>query len=363
MASAARYVFDPKAKIQIESVLATVNFDASNNGHEERLQVIRDGLPNLKEGFASDHLPVGALFSAAARSATHNHDDVNVTINNSKEIRNNEETEDFATSKLLLVEGESKNLRTAVDEPADSRSDNDGDGDDEHRSTGIPLARKAGTSARRSETAAAATTTVSGISSAVKRRRSNSRASYGLRRRHNLVLNALTDWLVGRGATSVVLDKPLYKNDLLSRTLDPSQSQKLKKKSRAPDLMCVVVKGDNGIDTDADAATVLSEECLVVVEVAVSSDPTKVRSKKQSKYQDLVELLSKGNKRSNQSCYFATVVVGDDGSIPDGTRSDIRFLARLTTSSNDDDDSEATEAETEQFSAHLQALVSSCRVQ
>ena len=367
VASAARYALDPKARIQIDSVLATVDFEADDNGDEERLRIIREGLPNLEEGFPSDHLPVGALFSAAARLTSSNNNDYSSSNSNSHDddkIEKEEENPDkISTAKgdaeveVIAVLDQSQNLPVSVEYPTSSHDDDD----DDHPSTVAHKTQKRGPKDRR-----AGASTVSGISSSVQRRRSNSRASYGLRRRHNLVLNTLTEWLVGRGATSIVLDKPLYKNELLARTLDPSQSQKLIKKSRAPDLVCIVVKipadanrANDNHDTDTTTLKSSSEECMVVVEVAVASDPIKVRRKKQSKYKDLVELLS---SNSNQHCCFAAIVVGDDGSISDGTRADIRSLAQWTTqssSSNSNPDSTTIELETDRLCTHLQSLVSS----
>uniref|UniRef100_A0A7S4ACC9 Endonuclease/exonuclease/phosphatase domain-containing protein n=1 Tax=Pseudo-nitzschia australis TaxID=44445 RepID=A0A7S4ACC9_9STRA len=358
VASAARYTLDPKARIQIDSVLATVNFEANDNGDEERLRIIREGLPNLEEGFPSDHLPVGALFSAVASSTSgSNKEDKTEKEEENPDKKSN--TKGDTKAEVIAVLAQSQNLSTAVEDPTSSHDDDSNDDDDNHLST---VAHK--TQKREPKGQRAGASTVSGISSSVQRRRSNSRTSYGLRRRHNLVLNTLTEWVVGRGATSIVLDKPLYKNELLARTLDPSQSQKLKKKSRAPDLVCIVVKvptDANHTDNNADATTLKSssEECMVVVEVAVASDPIKVRSKKQSKYKDLVELLSSNSK---QRCCFAAIVVGDDGSIPDGTRADIRSLAQLTTqrsNSNSNPDSTTTELETDRLCTHLQSLVSS----
>jgi hypothetical protein len=168
-----------------------------------------------------------------------------------------------------------------------------------------------------------------------------------LRRRHNRVLNAVTEWLVGRGASSVILDKPLYKNDLLARILGGAgdlRKSSLTKRSRAPDLMCVVVNNDRG------------DECLVVVEIAVASDPNKVREQKASKYRDLVELVSDSGK----DCRLATIVVRDDGGVPEGTFDDIRLLTKLTSGWNASQ--EDIETETERLCAHVESLVSSFRI-
>jgi len=187
-ASTAR-VSNNDPKIYIDSILATIRCDGNdvddkNDKGDERLRIIYEGLPNLKEGFPSDHLPVGALLSTVP-AIKYDSEQTNENINDT------------------YTQGRVEKAR--------------------------------------------------GITSTVERRRRNSQASYGLRRRHNLVLNAITEWLVGLGASSVVLDKPLYKNKLLSRTMGGAKplQQHIKRKSRAPDLMCILVD-DNDNDNDND---------------------------------------------------------------------------------------------------------------
>jgi len=310
---------DPK--IYIDSILATIGCDGNDvddkdNKVDKQLRIIYEGLPNLKKGFPSDHLPVGALLSTG--SATR---------------YDSEETmDDIAPASSLNNE----NINATHTQGRGERA--------------------------------------RGITSTVERRRRNSRASYGLRRRHNLVLNAITEWLVGLGASSVVLDKPLYKNKLLSRTMGGTKTlqQHIKRKSRAPDLMCILVDDNDNNDRDSDGdgdgdGDTISGGVLVVVEVAVAADPEKVREQKLSKYQDLVTAVTDHGQTFNR-CHLSIIIVQDDGVIPEKTHADIESLAKLSLSSSrtiniTKASSSAIEEETERFSAHLQSLVSSFRVQ
>ena len=104
-------------------------------------------------------------------------------------------------------------------------------------------------------------TTVGGVTATVQRRRQLSRISVGLRCRHNAILNLVTDWLTeeegrGGGLSHVVRDQPLYKNKLWLGTEnnvgggggDTTMAEvPLKRKSRAPDLMGVVMESDNDL--------------------------------------------------------------------------------------------------------------------
>lgn len=312
------------AKFRVEAILATVDNQESDSG-SKRLKIIHEGLPNVEEGFPSDHLPVGALFSAIQDGVGDK-----VKENNTCEVG------------VVLDEKVAMPTLETGDEPLEDVLSTSGDDYDRNDETKM-----------QSSTTNTTDTPVqlnnhrqpSGVSASVRRRRASSRTSFGLRRRHNQVLNALTEWLVGRGATSVVLDKPLYKNDLLARVVGPKELKKnLRKKSRAPDMMCVFV-GDNG------------EESLVVVEVAVASDPEKVRAQKASKYQDLIELLEKSGK----SCQLATIVVKDDGQIPEGTNSDIQLLTQLTSVCTQNQ--EEIKAESGRICALIGSKVASFRVE
>jgi len=313
-ASTAR-VSNNDPKIYIDSILATIRCDGNdvddkNDKGDERLRIIYEGLPNLKEGFPSDHLPVGALLSTVPAIKY-----------------DSEQTKDDVAPASIL---NNENIN------------------DTYTQGRVEKAR--------------------GITSTVERRRRNSQASYGLRRRHNLVLNAITEWLVGLGASSVVLDKPLYKNKLLSRTMGGAKplQQHIKRKSRAPDLMCIIVDDNDNDNDDRDDNTIRGG-VLVVVEVAVAADPEKVREQKISKYQDLVTAVTNHGQTCNR-CHLCVIIVQDDGVIPAKTQAAIESLAKLSLSSsstmnNTKASSSAIEEETERFSAHLRSLVSSLQVQ
>ncbi|KAL3916480.1 MAG: hypothetical protein SGILL_005158, partial [Bacillariaceae sp.] len=154
-----------------------------------------------------------------------------------------------------------------------------------------------------------------GISSAVLRRRRSSRASFDRRRRHNAVLNTITAWVFEKGLDSIVCDKPLHKNELLHADgiLD-----NLKRKSRAPDLMGIARR-------KAQMPSQVSRPECVIIEVAVASDPDRVRKKKLSKYSDLVDVLS--NSSSYSRCELFALVFHEDGTIPITTRQDLERLA------------------------------------
>ena len=319
MASAAHYSNNSKgSKLRVEAVLATLDPQMTASA-EMRLKIINEGLPNIEEGFPSDHLPVGALFSAIQDKSS-----------GKEKVKSTEEKGMERPTPAMF--DESSEAPIANPSPTnDSHSHND-------EAATIPATATDSTKNNNRVRS-------SGVSTSVQRRRASSRASFGLRRRHNQVLNAMTEWLVGRGATSVVLDKPLYKNDLLSRILGPTELKKnLKKKSRAPDLICMFVNASG-------------EECLVVVEVAVASDPEKVRAQKASKYKDLIDLLSSSNK----SCQLATIVVRDDGVMPEGTRSDIQVLTQLTSESSKNP--EEINEEIDRLCDHLGSKVSSFRIE
>ena len=335
-------------RIVVESVLATIDpmreEDTAPDGR--RWKTIHEGLPNREEGFPSDHLPVGVLFSAAPTDRNRGDNQANATDRapaapaaTATAATDSNPSKDIAPKALATENEDSPSTTSSGGTIADPTLPTDAASS--HDSTNANEA---------STDPAAQSTQTGGVSASVKRRRRSSRTSFGLRRRHNAVLKATTEWLVGRGATSVVLDKPLYKNDLLARTLGPGELRaKLKKKSRAPDLICGHVDASSG------------EESLVVVEVAVASDPDKVRAQKSSKYSDLVTLL----ERSGTPCRLAAIVVGDDGMVPGGTRSDIHRLAELTSGRIDEDDEkgpDGIEAETDRLCELLGSIASSFRV-
>ena len=330
--SAARSNNDPT--IRIDSILATIDGNNDEDSiKDERLRIIHEGLPNLEEGFPSDHLPVGALFSVST---------VSTTKYNNKEAENDLSSLDDEKSQTAIL--------SETVEASDSSQDNQ-DG------TAPAAAVMNNHNGRVTNTSGGG----GGTTANVARRRQNSRASFGLRRRHNLVLNAITEWMVGLGAASLVLDKPLYKNELLSRTMGGAKhlQQKIKRKSRAPDLMCILAENSDDDDNNPGDGKVSGDGggVLVVVEVAVATNPEKVREQKLSKYQDLVTAVTNHGETSNK-CHLGAIIVRDDGVIPEATRSDIQALAKLSFSSTIAS-STIIEAETERFCAHLQSLVSS----
>jgi mRNA deadenylase 3'-5' endonuclease subunit Ccr4 len=330
--SAARSNNDPT--IRIDSILATIDGNNEDDSKkDERLRIIHEGLPNLEEGFPSDHLPVGALFSVST---------VSTTKYNAKGAENDLSSLDDEKSQTAVL--------SEMVEASDSSQDNQ----DGTAPAAVVMNNHNG---RVTNTSGGG----GGITANVARRRQNSRASFGLRRRHNLVLNAITEWMVGLGAASLVLDKPLYKNELLSRTMGGAKhlQQQIKRKSRAPDLMCILAENSDDDDNNPgdDKASGKGGGVLVVVEVAVATNPEKVREQKLSKYQDLVTAVTNHGETSNK-CHLGAIIVRDDGVIPEATRADIKALAKLSFSSTIAS-STIIEAETERFCAHLQSLVSS----
>lgn len=186
-------------------------------------------------------------------------------------------------------------------------------------------------------------TSKSGISAAIKRRRESSKVSIGLRRRHNAVLNLVAEWLIERGLSDVIRDQPLYKNALL---IDAGVSEKLKRKSRSPDLMGLVF--ENGDQGEGD-----SLPSLLIVEIAVASDPSRVRRQKLSKYEDLIEVISNSSTVFS-ACHLLALVFQDDGSIPKESIQDIERLASMTRKVTL---GEETEEELGRFRIALQGVV------
>ena len=289
---------DPK--IYVESVLATI--DCVKNGNDskqedERLRIIYQGLPNLEKGFPSDHLPVGALLS---------------TLTPTTFINNAEYSKSFTPPTSPV---------TATNYQRDIRP--------------------------------TYTTGGRGVNSIVQRRRKNSQKSFGLRRRHNLVLSAITEWIIERGASSIVRDKPLYKNELLLRIMGGTTNlqQCITRKSRAPDLMCILPADDDGNSIGGSRSPAEADSILIVVEVAVVSNPNKVREQKISKYKDLITAVTEHG--TTNVCHFSAIIVKDDGTIPTETRHEIELLAKLNKTRM-----HTIQAEVEQFCAHLHSLVS-----
>lgn len=168
-----------------------------------------------------------------------------------------------------------------------------------------------------------------------RRTKTSGSEAMSIRRRHNLVLRYLAEWLEEHGATQVIRDQPLYKNPW---TKDVTS---LKKKSRAPDIVCCV------------------GNCLIVIEVTVvaASKTDAIRRQKVEKYSDLPELLSTSSlvQEAGLSVLKPHVILfGDDGRMPDDTRSDISSLASLLYDASDTEEG----PDAERFSNWLQAMLS-----
>jgi hypothetical protein len=148
-----------------------------------------------------------------------------------------------------------------------------------------------------------------GVSANALRRRDSYSKSLEARRRHNVVLRELTDWLISRGAQEIIRDQPLNR----WKWLDGVKG--LKGKLRAPDLCCVL------------------GESLVIVEVTIANNPDQMRREKLEKYKDLAGLLRSSPVLSGSKLtVHDTIVVAlkEDGEIPLKTREDIHKLALLS---------------------------------
>ena len=251
--------------IEVESILATVDTETQS----DRLDVIKGGLPNMEQGFPSDHLPVGALFVAKK---------IQAEVKNEKTIQ----------SEQALQSGSTKIVTGDV-------------------SSG------------------------GGVTKSVKRRREAHQSSINLRRRHNAVLGFINDWLLDLGVpeSNIVRDQPLYKNHLIMNTDDGTSinGRRLQRKSRAPDLVCLVKTDAIGMTETKQMEEEQTERALAIIEVAVASDPERVLKTKMTKYHDLVHI--------NGGCHLLAVVIGDDGSIPNQTKKSIEKLIDLTKQQND----------------------------
>eukprot|EP00980_Cylindrotheca_fusiformis_P015185 scaffold4204_cov140-Cylindrotheca_fusiformis.AAC.4 len=240
----------------------------------QRLETIYAGLPNVEKGFPSDHVPIGALFVPDNNISTNTADELEAENTDTHEMKGNEVSLD-----------ESSELRLS-----------------------------------------------SGVSSNVARRREAATLSVGVRRRHNAVLQCVTKWLTERGAYDIHCDEPLYK---LKYTKDVT---KLKKKSRAPDLVCSLGKS------------------LVVIEITVSAQPDSARRSKLKKYEDLSKVLeecpSVQDAGLTVQCPFV-ILLDEYGGIPEETKHDILELARLTSFSSIE---EQAEADAQRFCNHLQGI-------
>jgi hypothetical protein len=257
--------------MSVGSILATI----SGPNDTQRLETINNGLPNLEKGFPSDHIPIGALFVP---------------------------DEDY-----------SKKNSDCQKENTDPEEDEPNMASIEEASTTSELTKS------------------NGVSSSVLKRREAATASVGVKRRHNVVLRCVTEWLTGRGAYDIHRDQPLYKLKFAQG------AGKLNKKSRAPDLVCCL--GNS----------------LVVIEVTVSGKPDSARLSKLKKYEDLETILqaSPSVKEEGLTVYSPFVILLDEhGGIPEETRQDILELARLTSSSTE----EQAETDTQRFCNHLRGV-------
>jgi len=265
--------------MRAETILATV----AGPEDTERLEIINSGLPNVDKGFPSDHIPIGALFAPNAN---------------------------FAASSST----------TPVQEV-------DSDSSVSHESSSNDDSLLGGAAAR------------GAVSNSVLKRREAGAASVSIRRRHNAILAAVTDWLANRGAKDIHRDQPLYKLKFVQ-----DAKKKLKKKSRAPDLVCVL------------------QNSLVVVEVTISGKPDSARMSKLAKYQDLEGVLRSAPEVQAAGltvCPPFVILLDDHGGIPEETKQDIAELAKLTMGDDADDDEGAIEMEAQRFCNHLQGVIDS----
>jgi len=247
--------------MKVESLLSTVI-----PSDKKRLETIQQGLPNIKEGFPSDHIPIGAMF---VPNPDYNKDDEKVVEESTlKESPSPEKTPQFSRG---------------------------------------------------------------GISSVARNRRQAALKSLSTRRRHNLVLRHVAEWLVEMDA-DLTRDSPLYKSPWSKGITD------LKKKSRAPDLM-----GRVG-------------STIILVEVSVSAQADKVRGQKLKKYADVPEILQKHSTAAQEGSLQVhdrpfVIVLEESGKFPKETLEDIGLLAGLSKSAEPDQ-------RAQRFVQHLQAMFS-----
>lgn len=243
--------------LRVEMVLSTIDPDDLI-----RASIIADGLPNVRAGFPSDHIPIGVLFSPEPKYA-----------------------------------------------PVDIECDNP---------------RNGGENAQHDLRQGA-------ISANARRRREAYSRSLLVRRRHNAILRAVSEWLVARGALQLIRDQPLLKWSWLEGV------PKVNGKLRAPDLCCVL------------------NNTLVVLEVTVANKPDQMRRTKLSKYEDLAELLRAAPATDRLEISDTFVILMDEaGEIPDATRQDIIRLAELSAADTNDHGRSMNEAKL--FCNHLQRV-------
>ena len=122
-------------------------------------------------------------------------------------------------------------------------------------------------------------------------------------------------------------------------------AKKLRKKSRAPDLLCV-----------------LGNQTVVVVEVTVSVNPEQARKQKEDKYKDLVELLPLSTVVQEHGWNVhpkPIVIVMDESSLfPEETKQDLQALAALSSSTSFTQDDSRSSQEAQRFITLLQGKLS-----
>eukprot|EP00429_Kryptoperidinium_foliaceum_P034731 CAMPEP_0176174170 /NCGR_PEP_ID=MMETSP0120_2-20121206/89236_1 /TAXON_ID=160619 /ORGANISM="Kryptoperidinium foliaceum, Strain CCMP 1326" /LENGTH=662 /DNA_ID=CAMNT_0017512205 /DNA_START=120 /DNA_END=2108 /DNA_ORIENTATION=+ len=168
------------------------------------------------------------------------------------------------------------------------------------------------------------TSSIGGVTSSVRRRREAGLQSLSTRRRHNVVLRCIADWLEDCGVTEIIRDQPLYKN------IWTKDAKDLTKKSRAPDIVCRI------------------HNTLVVIEITVVAAPKveAIVKRKFDKYIDLPDRLldSPSVKEAGLEVGQPQVIVLDEmGRVPETTLNSIRSLAGLLRPG--DENAAATEAQ------------------
>ena len=267
--------------VRVESILATISGSSPDDDDEERLEIINNGLPNVKEGFPSDHLPIGALFVP---------------------------DKNFEAKKEKHVD---KSSLPAVDEGEDDDGDDQKEDIDEQYTTTLDPMK-------------------SGLSTSAIRRRQAGAKSMSIRRRHNIVLGCVTEWLTECGAYDVHRDQPLYKLKFAQGL------KKLKKKSRAPDLVCCL--GDS----------------LLIVEVTVTNKPDSTRLAKLKKYEDLETIVQSSPVVQDAGLTVQSpfvILLDEQGGIPQETQQDVIDLMKLMGKSD-----ESAQSDAQRFFNHLQGI-------
>lgn len=237
--------------LRVQSLLATV----AGSQDTARLDIIYQGLPNVEAGFPSDHIPVGALFAPNPAAL------------------DGPSAEDQATPTVTRKEDQPSLL-------------------DSNPNSG------------------ATASVVGGITQNVRRRREAGLQSLSIRRRHNVVLRCVAEWLERCGAQEIIRDQPLYKNIWTQGAIG------LTKKSRAPDIVCRI------------------GSTLAVVEVTVVT-PGRVEAvaqQKHDKYSDLPGILPSSPTIEEAGLTVASpvvIVLDESGTIPELTRQSLDRLASM----------------------------------